>query len=494
MPDKMASLDKSVKDLMFSGTAQVTTDLLSKLGLLVTLRPFDLSTATGRANERMRRILISAVAAAAARGLSVLSALISVPLTFRYLGPERFGVWMIISSFTVLFSFADLGIGNGIMTAIASAKGTDDRSALRSTISSGYFLLTSIAALIMILLAFTYRFIAWSTVFNVHSELAMHEANLALPIFIICFSLTIPAGLVQRIQTGLQEGFHASLWQGLGSVLALFGIVATTYLDGGLHWLVLALFGGPLVAAALNSVIFFGKQHPDLIPRRSEFTFKSGAEIAKLGSLFFVLQLGVGTFYGTDSIMIAHSLGPDSVGAYAVPERMFSIVSTLLAMALMPLWPAYAEASARGDHAWVRRTFLRSMATSVAGALVLSTVLVLSGNFLLGIWVGKTLDPAPLSLMAGFAVWKTIEAAGNTMSIYLNGSRVIRFQVITMAATAISAIALKAALIPSFGIAGAIWSTILPYTLFTLIPCYVFISKRLFWREESSSSRTIELK
>ena len=233
----------------------------------------------------------------------------------------------------------------------------------------------------------------------------MREANLALPIFIVCFSLTIPASLVQRIQSGLQQGFHASMWQGLGSLLALCGILATAYFDGGLHWLVLALFGGPLVAAALNSVIFFGKLRPDLCPSRSEFSFAAGVEIAKLSSSFFVLQLGVGAFYGTDSIMIAQLLGPDSVGAYAVPERMFSIVSTLLAMALMPLWPAYAEASARGDHGWVRRTFVRSMAISTVGALAMSTILVLSGNVLLKIWVGKTFDPS-LPLLVGFSVWE----------------------------------------------------------------------------------------
>ena len=73
--------------------------------------------------------------------------------------------------------------------------------------------------------------------------------------------------------------------------------------------------------------------------------------------MFLVLQLGVSIFYGSDNIIITHLLGPDAVAGYAVPERMFSLISTLLAMALMPLWPAYAEAAARGDHSWVRRTF-----------------------------------------------------------------------------------------------------------------------------------------
>ena len=463
---------------MLSSAAHATADLFSKLSLLATLRPFDLSTTEGRANERMRRILLSALASALARGLSVVSAIVSIPLTLHYLGPERFGIWMVISSFAILFSFADLGIGNGIVTAVASANGSGNRGAMRPIISSGYFLLMAIAALIMILLASSYRFFAWSSVFNVHTELAKSEAGLALPIFIVCFSLTIPASLVQRIQTGLQQGFHASLWQGLGSILGLCGILGTTHFDGGLHWLVLSLFGAPLLTAILNNLIFFGKQRRDLVPRRSDISLTTSIEIARLSAMFFVLQLGVGVFYGTDSIVISHLLGPASVGAYAVPERMFSIVSTLLALAIMPLWPAYAEASARGDHDWVRRTFLRSMIVSVLGALVASTLLVLFGRLLLQLWVGNI--PAPsLPLLVGFAVWKTIEAAGNTMSMYLNGAKAITIQLVTIAATAISAVVLKITLVPTFGIAGAVWSTILPYALITLIPCYIFISKRL---------------
>jgi O-antigen/teichoic acid export membrane protein len=463
---------------MLSTAARAATDLFSKLRLLATLRPFDPSTAEGRANERMRRILLSALASALARAVSVLSAIISVPLTLHYLGFERFGIWMVISSFAILFSFADLGFGNGIMTAIASANGTGNGATMRSTVSNGYFLLMALAALIVVLLASTYKFIAWSTVFAVHTELAMREAGLALPIFIVCFSLNIPASLVQRIQTGLQQGFHASLWQGFGSTLGLCGILATTFFNGGLHWLVLSLFGAPLLTATLNSLVFFGKMRPDLIPRRSDVSLNTSLEIARLSSMFFVLQLGVGAFYGTDSIVITHLLGPDSVAAYAVPERMFSIVSTLLALALMPLWPAYAEASASGDHGWVKRTFLRSMVVSIVGALVVSTLLVLFGGLLLQLWVGKSVD-ASLPLMVGFAVWKTIEAAGNTMSMYLNGAKAMKIQLVTVAATAISAVALKIMLVPAVGIAGAVWSTILPYALITLIPSYIFISRRL---------------
>ena len=76
----------------------------------ISLTPFDQSTAEGRAQERHRRVALTAGAAALAKLLSVGTALISVPLTLHYLGAERFGMWITISSLIAMLSFADFGI------------------------------------------------------------------------------------------------------------------------------------------------------------------------------------------------------------------------------------------------------------------------------------------------------------------------------------------------------------------------------------------------
>jgi O-antigen/teichoic acid export membrane protein len=61
------------------------------------------------------------MAAGAARAIGLLTSLISVPLTYRYLGPERYGIWMVLFSFIAAMGFADLGIGNGLMNVVLEA-------------------------------------------------------------------------------------------------------------------------------------------------------------------------------------------------------------------------------------------------------------------------------------------------------------------------------------------------------------------------------------
>ena len=156
-----------------------------------------------------------------------------------------------------MLAFADFGIANGVLSVVADAHGRDDRAGIRRAVSSGFFLLTGIAAAVAVLFALLYGFVSWSAVFNVSGARASAEAGPALAVFVFCFACNIPLAVVQRTQMGLQQGFMASLWQCVGSISGLVGVLLAIHVEGGLPWLVLALAGAPLLAALLNSLYFF---------------------------------------------------------------------------------------------------------------------------------------------------------------------------------------------------------------------------------------------
>src|ERR1039458_3406094 len=78
---------------------------------LLTLQPFDVATEQGRSRERYRRAALTTFTSVVARAVAVLTWLLAVRLTVRYLGDERYGLWMTITSVMAMMSFADLGIG-----------------------------------------------------------------------------------------------------------------------------------------------------------------------------------------------------------------------------------------------------------------------------------------------------------------------------------------------------------------------------------------------
>jgi O-antigen/teichoic acid export membrane protein len=282
--------------------------------------------------------------------------LITVPLTLSYLGTERYGMWMTISSLIAVLSFADLGMGNGLLNAVAHAHGRGDVRAIRSYVSSGFAILSVVACCVLVGFAVAYPWVTWAKIFNANGALAQSEAGPALATFVALFAINIPLGVVGRVQVGLQQSFRASLWQCAGSLAGLASMLAVIRLQAGLPWLVAAAFGPPALAAALNTVLYLGRTRVDLRPRFADVSRGTVKHVAKTGVLFLILQLVAAVAYASDNLVIAQMLGASAVADYAIPEKLFSLIAMALAMMLAPLWPAYGEALARGVRLWVRRS------------------------------------------------------------------------------------------------------------------------------------------
>jgi O-antigen/teichoic acid export membrane protein len=86
--------------------------------------------------RRRRSIAQGLVSGLGSRGVGFLVSFLSVPLTIGYLGSERYGVWLLLSSLLAWVRLADLGIGNGLRTAIASALGSGRPDLVRPHIST----------------------------------------------------------------------------------------------------------------------------------------------------------------------------------------------------------------------------------------------------------------------------------------------------------------------------------------------------------------------
>jgi O-antigen/teichoic acid export membrane protein len=377
-----------------------------------------------------------------------------------------------------MMTFADLGMGNGLLNTIAAAYGRDDTQAIRRLVSSGVAALSVIAALALGLFAVSYHFLPWSRIFNVQSALARQEAGPSAAVFFLFFALALPVNVVQRVQTGLQQSFRASLWQCSGSVLSLAAVLLAIHLQAGLPWLVAALVGTSMIAALANNAVFFGRAMREVSPHWRFVSMEHSSQIAKVGAQFVILQLIVSACLGSDNLIIAQLLGASAVAVYAVPAKLFVLINGVIMIALGPLWPAYGEAIARGDFAWVRKTLRHSFLFSVAYAGVVAACIVVAGSWLIRLWVHGAVSP-PVALLVAMGVWATIEAGGNAVGVFLNGAGILRPQIIFASVMGVVSLALKIFWVPRFGVAGICWATVVAYLLTTAAPAAYVVRRYL---------------
>lgn len=442
------------------------------------LTPFDTSTEEGRSQERNRRIAWTSVSAATAKGMAALTMLVLVPVTLAYLGPERFGLWMTVTATIAMLHFADFGLSNGLMNAVAHAKGKDDIHEIQQAVSNGIIMLLVAALGFSVIFGVVYSSIPWAAVFNAATPPARADTGPLVLALTACFLVNLPFAATQKVQLGLQRGYLANFWETLGSFLGLMGIIIAVQLDAGLTWIALAMAGAPVLTRILNSLVFFGLQMPSLRPQLNRFESSTVSRLFRIGALFFVLQLAVIIGVQSDNIVIARILGAETVAGYDVAFKLTILPTMFIGFIVVAQWPAYGEASRRGDSKWIRDTFLRTMRLGLSISLPYSLILLVFGKQIIGFWAGPEVVPSN-ALLAGMAIWTILASIGAMVSALLNGLHVVRFQAITAILFATTNILLSIFLVYEVGVYGAIYGSVIAYVVCTLLPYWVYVRRLL---------------
>lgn len=430
-----------------------------------------------RSHERYRRAALGTIAAGVNRAVSLGASLITVTLTFRYLGAERYGMWVTITSAVSLIGFADLGINNGLITIVADAFGREDYRAARSAVSSAFWMLSGLALCLATLCFASYPFINGAKLFNVHSVLAIHESSPTLLVLLLCFIVNFPLGVIRGVQTGLQNQFINNVWMMLGSIASLILLLLSIHLHAGLPILVLCLSGAPILGMLANGVELFSFSHPELLPSPQCFSRQAARQLLSTGVLYFVLQIAWAIGVQTDNIVIAQILGAKMVASYAVPARLFNIIPSLLVVMSAPMWPAYADAIARSDGQWVRRAFRRVITVCGTVTLALSIVLVLFGNRIIRVWVGPQIH-ASESLLIALGLLGVLSAYLNPIIFLLNGAGELKVLTFTDVVSSIVNVSLSIVFVKEYGIIGAAMGTIAGFII-RIIPVSIVTRKVL---------------
>jgi O-antigen/teichoic acid export membrane protein len=403
-----------------------------------------------------------------ARGVASVTAIVTVPLTLSYLGVERYGMWMTLSSFIALLTFADLGLGNGLLTAIAKRQGEGDRAGAVRDTASAMWTLVGVALALLAVFLISYRAVDWPAIFNVRNPTAANEAGPSVVVFVVCIAVALPLSLGNHLRNGFQEGFVSSAYVGLGNLIGFAGVLLVINLRLPLPFLVAAMMGGPLVASAVNVVHLFVKR-PWLLPRWSHLDSLAAARMLASGSQYLALQLATALAFATDSIIAAQIIGPRAVTDYAVVSKLFLVPSVVATAALFSLWPAYAEALGSGDHTWIAKTFKRSLWLALALTLPLSMLLAVASEPILSLWIGSAVHP-PRPLVIGMAIWTVLNGLGAAVGMLLNALQKLPAQIASWFVMALANIALSIVLTQSYGVSGVIWGSVVAFPICTLVP------------------------
>lgn len=446
-----------MKEIRPTGWTKTSWERLLAAGALLRFRPFDPLTAEGQSQERYRRVALTALTSLVSKGVTLLTLLVSVPLTVDYLGAERFGLWMAVSALIAFLTLLDFGVGNGLLNRVVEANGRGDIEGVRAAVGMGFFLLCGVAVLLLTLFAVSYAWLPWPTLFNVRSAEAVAEAGPAVAALVTTFALGLPLSVVSRVQLGFQEGLRSNLWQITANLAGFVGLLLVVAWRGGLVWLVVAVTGLPLLVQVANSAHYFRRVRPSLWPQWPKGYRAECRQLAQTGGTLFVLQTFALAWTYVDVFVITHAVSLEAAGHYAVLQRIFAV--TLVAQFFIPaLWPAYGDALARRDTAWAKQTLRRALLGSLGLCVVSGLPLVWWGEWLAADVLRAGFHPDAW-LLSGFLLLNALLLVCSNFSMLLVHGIFLRRQVWFYGLGAGVALILKLVLVGTHGVVGVVWAS-----------------------------------
>lgn len=324
------------------------------------------------------------------RIIGILLGFVTIPITLKYLGDEKFGIWQTMLSIISWASLANFGIGNGLRNKISEDIAKENLSQLKNNISSAYIVISRISIIIFCIMSIIILFINPKLIFK-EAVVSNYEIKIAFIIIIVNFCINFVLGLCSSIAYGIHKSFVVTIQQTGISLITFIAIYTLNKLTNGTiidiaitYTIINILFN------ILLSIMLFRK-NINLKPSLKYDKNLVDKGMYKLGLKFFLLQIGSLILASTDNFLIASLISTNDVTYYSIVNKLFMTINTFYSILLIQLWNSSTDAFARNDYKWIIDSIKKLLLLLIPVALVILFI-ILGFDFITTVWIGRVLD------------------------------------------------------------------------------------------------------
>jgi O-antigen/teichoic acid export membrane protein len=419
--------------------------------------------------SREGAVIRTAITSFVTRGLSVIASLLTVPLVLQYAGQERYGIWMAAIAVTTLFAAADGGVSNALIGLVAKASGAGNREKVRVLVASAFATACALTIIFTGIALAIISAIDWTRAFNLSNSSLGAEARIVVSTLCIGVGAAFPATVFREARVGLLQGARVNLWDFGGLAAGFAGLLVAIYFDLGLPTIAAIWAGAPALARTAGAAVFLAGPGRDLFPSLSKAQLGASRSLLAGGGIYVLYSVTQMLSIQSGPILIAKYLGAAAVADFSVVQRLFLQPQVIATIALAAQWPAYGDAMGRGDLAWVRQHFRRSLVIYTLASAAICGGLALFSRDILMIWVGTAVTVPKYFIPAMFVlgVITTLSSVFAYFFLALAWHRPLIFAQLTMA---VVGLAVSIYAIPLIGSLGAVIAAAAAYLTAYVLP------------------------
>lgn len=384
--------------------------------------------------NKTKIIKINVLAAFSIKGLSLLVSLATMPTFISFFGDrDILGVWFTaLSILNWVLSF-DLGIGNGLRNHLTVSISQERWVESKTLISSSYASNGLLSLIFLVCGLFAVELIDWNFIFGIEaSELSEDRLRLVVGIVLVAIILQLYLRLASFIAYALQMSYANNLIALITNVtmlaVALIAPKPGNPEDALLMLAMVYMLAANLPLLGMTLYLFFG---PMKQAKPSFSSVESGAarRVMTLGGIFFICQIEYMILINTNEFFISHFISPAAVVEYQSYYKLFSLIGTIVTLAISPIWSLVTQSLAEGDFEWLIKLYRRMKRLGLL-SIPMSIVIALLLPVIFPIWLGDQAPDIGIVPVVSFVVFGCTFAYQSVLSTVACGMGKMKVQLV----------------------------------------------------------------
>ncbi len=406
-----------------------------------------------------RRFALTSLLNVIGLGLSFVASLVITPLMLRSLGQEAYGVWVLVTAFSVVsgyLSLLDLGVQSAIVKFVAKHYARQEFEKINQIFSVGLYLFGGLGLLgAVALVLFAQIFL--TSMFNIPLSL-VGVTRLMFFLLAVQILFEFPGLIFSAVMDGMQR-YDLQRIIMIAYVILFSGVLVTLLLCG---YGLLALSLTMLVLAVLKVmvlVIVLLCLMPGLKLVR-KFDLGLMRRVANFSWQIFLVRINAVIYNTMDKTIIGVVLNTTQLTGYDIANKLRNISMAPLSLITPQIVPSASTLHGAGDKMRLQELFLKGTKYQMAIAVpVIVTVLVLAERFI-RVWIGPeyiyTANLARLFVVSVFI--DAMIAVGQRMLIGIGRVKpIIWISFVSVTVNLVFSVILTL----KFGVAGVLWGTLI---------------------------------
>jgi O-antigen/teichoic acid export membrane protein len=314
-----------------------------------------------------------------------------VMILSRYYSKEEFGIWATITATASVIAYGDFGIINALRNKLSKliVLGDAGLKEAKKYFYSSFIFFSFLGLFIPLLIFVGSRFISFDVLFKTDNQILKDQGVLILLWIQFLFFLNIPLGMGVVSFFSFQESRYNAFFSAAQYIVTFIVVVLMAILKLSIVAISIAYFASGTIITSIGTFYF--------LKRRNWFsyTFKPKEFISQIKELlgtgikFMGLQLSNSFLQNAGTILASSFLGLGIAAEFNMVQKLYAFLSGIYQSILNPIWGGYAEASAKNDWHWCKRTLNVTLVVSAIVFSVAIVVLYFFGNYFLLVIAGK---------------------------------------------------------------------------------------------------------